>query len=86
MLGVPEADGCCYLAGHDGPHAFLVQVQQIDDDGPTWWVVWEGPEQPDSQGYEIVTMPHCWAPKPGGVEGFHECQLPKGHAGDHRWP
>ncbi|WP_042422199.1 hypothetical protein [Streptacidiphilus anmyonensis] len=81
---VVEADGCIYKAGHSGLHAVLAQTQE-DDEFTHWWAVWDGPEQPDSVGYEIVAIAPCREPKPGSIPETNDCQLPTGHAGDHRY-
>lgn len=79
---VLEADGCAYLAGHAGRHAYQVQVQELSGDGVVWWVVWNGPAEPDGTGYEIVALPECVAERNNGAEW---CHLPAEHEGDHRW-
>jgi hypothetical protein len=50
-------------------------------------VDWDGPEEPDSAGYEIVTLDPCDAEPEGSVEGVGVdwCRLPAGHTVDHRW-
>ncbi|MFE1764044.1 hypothetical protein ACFW81_07485 [Streptomyces angustmyceticus] len=83
---VLEADGCSHLAGHPGSHAFEVQSQDVPGrELVTWWVVWDGPEQPDSTGYEIVALDSCEAEPEDGVQGMETCRLPADHLGEHRW-
>ncbi|MEU7378344.1 hypothetical protein [Streptomyces albidoflavus] len=82
---VPEADGCSYSARHSGRHAFAVQVQELPGQETVhWWVIWDGPEQPDSTGYEIVTLEACDAERKGDVAGASTCRLPV-HEGVHSW-
>ena len=48
---VEEADGCWFRGGHDGRHIFPIQAQDFEDGtSVSWWVVWEGPAEPDAQG------------------------------------
>lgn len=83
---VPEADGCSHLARHPGRHAFEVQTQEYPgQETVTWWVVWDGPERPDSAGYEIVPLNSCGAEPEGGVDGLDVCPLPAEHLGEHPW-
>ncbi|WP_037606266.1 hypothetical protein [Streptacidiphilus rugosus] len=79
-----DAGGCAHAAGHDGPHAFLVQVQEVSDEGVHWWVVWEGPAQPGGRGHAILAVPPCWEPALREGGDVHGCLLPAGHLGDHR--
>lgn len=81
------ADGCVYLAGHPGPHAFAVQEQDLpDDDKPmTWWAVWEGPEQPDSRPYTFMPIRPCPATREGDELEMDYCPYPEGHEVPHRW-
>ena len=46
-----------------------------------WWLIWDGPEQPEGTGYQIVALKGCDAER--GIVDF--CRLPSGHGGDHRW-
>lgn len=76
---VEEADGCQFLAGHRGRHAFWAQTQWLDGADVEWWVIWDGPARPESQGYEILHHPMCAA-----TEGLESCRHPEGHEGPHR--
>lgn len=85
MNEVSEADGCVYLAGHPGPHAYEAQAQEADDGETAWWVVWEGPEQPDSKPYKIMPIPSCSAKRDDDALLVDYCPYPEGHEAPHRW-
>jgi hypothetical protein len=94
------AGRCAHAAGHEGPHAFLVQVQETTDEGVHWWVVWQGPAQTDGGvhggvdgegrdqvhggGYAFEQIRPCWGTPEGGAGAAHGCLLPDGHVGAHR--